>query len=111
MEYRIMKTPHFFSLTLIALLAVAAHAEPLPGTKPLENPDDLSVQMVAGIGRYLDRETAHAAEARLQRWKARDAGQAESDRKLLRERLGMSDAPASGGIEVVQPLGAPPVES
>ncbi len=101
------------SLILAVSLTFSAFvlADPLPGTQPLETPDDLSATMVAGIGRYLDREIARAVEVRSQRWKTRDATQAEPERKLLRTRLGMSDPPTSGGIEVVQPLGAPPVES
>jgi dienelactone hydrolase len=105
-----MRVPLLF-LTLSSLACLAQDSPPLAGTAPLTDTGDLSAQMVAGLGRYLDRETAHATEARLQRWKTRDAGQAEPDRKLLRERLGLSDTPTSGGMEVVQPLGAPPVET
>ena len=96
---------------LLAGALGAAHAGPLPGTQPLQNPDDLSAQMVAGISRYLDREIAAARVARFEKWKARDVKDAEPMRRLLRERLGMSDAPASGALEIVQPLGAQPVES
>lgn len=98
-------------LTLFTIAGLAQETRPLPGTGPLTESGDLSAQMVAGIGRYLDREIAHAAETRLQYLKTRDAGQAELDRKRLRERLGMSDTPTSGGIEVLRPLGASPVES
>jgi dienelactone hydrolase len=98
------------ALTL-ALLVAHSLAASLPGTQPLTVEGDLSAQMVAGIGRYLDRETAKASAARLKMWEARDAKDAEPMRKLLRERLGMSDTPASGGIEIVQPLGAKAIES
>jgi hypothetical protein len=95
--------------TAALLLAHISSAAPLPGTKPLENHDDLSVQMVAGIGRYLDRETAKARVERLEKAKTRDTKVWLT--MLLRARLGMSDTPATGGIEVVQALDAKPVES
>ena len=46
-------------LSLLVLLpASVAHAEPLPGTKPLTREGDLAAQMVAGIDKYLMRELA-----------------------------------------------------
>jgi hypothetical protein len=102
-------------ILLAALLALrtsfAADISPLAGTQPLTIEGDLSAQMVAGIGRYLDRETTMASAARLEKWKTHDPKDAEAKRKLLRERLGMSDEPMSGGLEIVQPVGAQPVES
>lgn len=101
------------SLLLALSLGTSAAQEPPPlaGTAPLTVEGDLSAQMVAGIGRYLDRESARASAARFEKWKSFDAKDAEPMRQLLRERLGMSDPPASGGIEIVQPLGAQPVEN
>lgn len=101
------------SLYLAVSLTFSAFtlAEPLPNTQPLEISGDLSVAMVEGIGRYLDREIAKARDARFEKWKAHSTKDAEPMRKLLRDRLGMSDATTSGGIEVIQPLGAKPVES
>jgi len=82
-----------------------AHADPLPGTKPLEEPGDLSVQMVAGISRYLDREIVRNSTARFGKWQARDATAAGSMRDLLRTRLGMSDPPVEGRFEIAQAAG------
>ena len=101
--------PTSLCLLLCFALPIFTRAEPLPGTQPLEKSGDLSAEMVAGIGRYLDREIAKAPAARLERWKGRGTKIFMS--MELRGRLGMSDTPTSGGIEVVQPLGAQPAES
>ncbi|MBI4623142.1 MAG: hypothetical protein HY736_07985 [Verrucomicrobia bacterium] len=37
---------------------------PLPGTAALTASEDLSAQMIAGIGHFLEKETAHAEENR-----------------------------------------------
>jgi len=100
-----------YSTFLPLLIAVGSQAAPLPGTQPLTVEGDLSAQMVAGIGRYLDRETAKTPAARLELWKKHDAKNAEPMRQLLRERLGMKDNLVRGGIEVLQPLGTKPAES
>jgi dienelactone hydrolase len=87
---------------LLSLLAVAAtQAAPLSGTQPLTVEGDLSEQMVAGIGRYLERETANAVAARPERWKKLDP---EAQRKLVRERLGMIDPTVGGEMETIAPL-------
>ncbi len=41
---------------------------PLPGTAPLTMQGDLSAQMIAGIGRFLEAETARAATGRAAFW-------------------------------------------
>lgn len=89
----------------------SARAEPLPGTQPLTVEGDLSAQMVAGIGRYLDRETEKARAARLELWKARKPTEIDAMRQRLAQRLGMYDSPVRGAIEVVQSLDAIPVEN
>ncbi|MEQ1859967.1 MAG: dienelactone hydrolase family protein [Chthoniobacteraceae bacterium] len=88
---------------LLLIFATSSIAAPLPGTQPLTTEGDLSAQMVAGISRWLDRETGSAAAARPARWKALDAA---AQRKLVRERLGMLDATAAGALETFAPLGA-----
>jgi hypothetical protein len=100
-------------LLLVAVCGVrsALAVEVLAGTAPLTVEGDLSAQMVAGIGRYLDRENEKARAERLAQWKSRDAKEADATRALLRERLGMRDTPIKGAIEVVQPLGAKPIEN
>lgn len=97
---------HTFLLSLLAI--AAAQAAPLPGTQPLTVEGDLSEQMVAGIGRYLERETKAALAARPERWKKLDP---EAQRKLVGERLGMVDPTVIGGMEVCSPLGGARHES
>ncbi len=99
-----MKPPR--PLAALLALALPALAAPLPGTQPLTVEGDLSEQMVAGIGRYLERETTNAVAARPDRWKKLDP---EAQRKLVRERLGMVDPIVSGGMEIVSPLSLKPV--
>src|SRR4051794_27379144 len=80
---------------VLAFAAQIAFADPLPGTQPLKKSGDLSTEMVAGIGHYLDREIAKASATRLEKWQARDATDPEPMRRLLRQRLGMNDTPVS----------------
>ena len=54
-------------LCLLSVHAFGAEAM-LPGTHPLIIDGDLSAQMVEGMARYLDRETAAAAQNRAQFW-------------------------------------------
>src|ERR1051325_6414424 len=64
---------NFIALFVLACLALTpAFADPLAGTQPLTMKGDLSAQMVAGIGRYLDRETEKARAVRLEIWRTRD---------------------------------------
>ncbi len=81
------------TLALLAALAVQ-----LPGTQPLEPRPDFSADMVAGIDRFLLRETGAARERRAQFWR-RDASSpaayAQSlapNRERLRRLLGAVDA-------------------
>src|SRR3954453_19298123 len=60
---------------VLALLAVLAsplpsvlRAEALPGTTPWEDRGDPAAAMVAGIGRFLDRELAASIERRQEKW-------------------------------------------
>ena len=97
------RVPAMKSCTLVVVIAAAclpwAAAVPLPGTGELEAHGDLAAQMVDGLHRFFDRETAQAArnrEARFtpesespaQRQARRDAGTAE-----LRRRLGLDPVP------------------
>ncbi|MEK7406933.1 MAG: dienelactone hydrolase family protein [Acidobacteriota bacterium] len=50
--------------TLLVLACLAAMAQPLPGTQPLAAEGDLALEMVEGIHRHLDRETAAAVAKR-----------------------------------------------
>ncbi|MDQ3623474.1 MAG: hypothetical protein M3463_13455, partial [Verrucomicrobiota bacterium] len=76
---------------------LAFAAEMLPMTGKLEAEGDFSAQMVAGIERYLDRETAESAQGRGRFWK-RDLASAPAyatsvapNRERLRRILGAVD--------------------
>ena len=82
---------------LLIITGTAVQAEPLPGTKPLEDKDDLAVKMVDGISQYLDRELAASVENRKQFWKP-DFSSAEAyarsvqpSRERLKKILGVVD--------------------
>jgi dienelactone hydrolase len=80
-----------------AFSAVSIAAEPLPGTKPLTEEGDLATKMVAGMHKYLDRETAASVENRKQFWKVdtssgeKYAKSIEPNRARLRKYLGVVD--------------------
>jgi len=76
---------------LFFLLLVSLFAEdpaPLAGTQSLTVPGDLSAQMVAGIDRWLMRETERVAKARHLDVSTPEAR--EKARALLRQRLGIA---------------------
>ena len=86
---------------LPALILIAAtHAQskpPLPGTEPLTWNDDIASRMVAGIDRFLLRETEKSTDGRGKFWK-RDFSSAqnynksiESNRQHLAQILGVRD--------------------
>jgi dienelactone hydrolase len=86
-----------FALLLLGLPLVAAEPLPLPHTTLLTNATDLSQAMVAGIDRFLLRETDLAAAHRGERWK-RDFGSAAAyeksiatNRENLRRMIGAVD--------------------
>jgi len=79
----------WFALLLAGFLVRAGLAEPLPNTKPLTAEGDLATQMVAGIDKFLMRETAASVEKRKQFWKP-DFSSVENYTKSVepnRERL------------------------
>ena len=92
------------------MVSPLAFAESLPDTKALEISGDISATMVDGIGRWLDREIAKTSATRLEMWKTRVAPdaetvrkpEAEKMRKLLRQRLGMTDESLKSRFEVLQ---------
>ncbi|HSI10572.1 MAG TPA: hypothetical protein VK961_00950 [Chthoniobacter sp.] len=101
-----MKAPAFATSLLLAFtLGAPLHADPLPGTKPLEATGDLSAKMVEGIDQWLERETAHAAEERAHTWQAaaKDPAQwetfANARREELRRQLGIVDQRETGPLE------------
>ncbi len=64
-------SPWRIALTITLLAGVSA-AQPLPGTEPLTWSDDLSVRMMDGAHRFVERKIAESARTRMSRWK-RDA--------------------------------------
>lgn len=82
----------FRLLTLLigaCVVTAPAHADSLPGTKPLTGEGDLAMKMVAGIDKYLMRELAASVEKRSQFWKP-DFSSVEAYTKSVqpnRERL------------------------
>ncbi|MEQ2010372.1 MAG: hypothetical protein ABMA26_26600 [Limisphaerales bacterium] len=93
-----MRSRFLATLSLLPLLAALAHAAaPLPGSAPLTRAGDYSEQMVAGIQKFLLRETENSVAARAQFWK-RDlsspeayAKSVEPNRQHLAQILGVVD--------------------
>ena len=61
-------------------------AEPLPGTRPLEVTNDLSAQMVAGLDRWLRRETGRQATNRAVYWKRNFSSRAAYEKSIAPNR-------------------------
>src|SRR6478672_3689725 len=92
-----------FSVCLVSVSSVPLwfvpllRADPLPGTQPLTCTGDPAAAMVAGLHKYLDRETAAAVERRKQFWKPdfsspeAYAKSVEPNRQRLKKILGMVD--------------------
>lgn len=59
------------TVSIVAPLALRAQA-PLPNTAPLTLQGDLSAQMIAGINRFLERETANSIDGRAAYWAKTD---------------------------------------
>jgi dienelactone hydrolase len=85
------------ALAALVLAPLAGAVQPLPGTKPLETQGDLADAMVAGIDRFLTRETEQSVSRRAALWK-RDlstpeayARSVEPNRQRLRKILGVVD--------------------
>ena len=104
-------------LLAAATISSAAHAsEPLPGTVPLTLTGDPASLMVAGIDRFLDRQTELALARRPTHWK-RDFSSAKAyeaslapNRARLRKILGVVDErlPCKN-IEVISMVGQPAI--
>lgn len=70
----------------LAQSLIAQPITPLPQTSPLTNSGDLSAQMVAGIDRWLMRETASAATNRARFWKRDFSSRAAYEKSVARNR-------------------------
>lgn len=98
----------------MALLAAARLAgTPLPATAPLTAEGDLSAQMVAGIGRFLEKQTTAAESSRAQFWHpdfsspVAYTASLEPNRQRFARMLGVIDAriatPAIEYVSTVSP--------
>ncbi|MDP6779860.1 MAG: hypothetical protein QGI83_24090 [Candidatus Latescibacteria bacterium] len=84
-------------------------ALPLDGTDPLFGDEDLAAEMVAGIGRYLDRELSESPDRRARHWK-RDFTSPEAyngsiapNREQLRRIVGASENREPSEITISTP--------
>ena len=107
----------FFAVILTLLgLATVANAEALPGTQPLELEGDLDDQMVAGIDRFLLRETDESIARRDRHWK-RDLTSVDAynssvapNRARLAKIIGALDKRTEVfDLELIQSSSQPPV--
>src|SRR5262245_27279745 len=100
-------------LLALCVLAVSAFAEPLGGTKPLEEKGDLAARMVDGIHKYLDRELAASPKVRETLWKVDTSSPAAysnsvaTHRDRLRKLLGVVDQRVPPHLEYVGGPGEP----
>src|SRR5689334_16333271 len=83
--------------SVLLVPCVPCLAEPLPGTQPLDDKDDLTTKMVAGIDKYLMRATDAALAGRPPAWKGSAPSPAEFEKSIeplrqqLRKSLGVVD--------------------
>lgn len=73
----------------LAAFALTTCAQPLPGTRPLNPPDDPAAAMVAGLDRYLDRHRASLEAVRATVWS--NPTNRTAHRARLRELHGVVD--------------------
>ena len=92
-------------LTLHLRFVQAAPPEPLPGTLPLEIDEDLSVRMLDGLHRYIDRRIESSPERRGRHWR-RDLSSADAyqrsvaaNRERFAQRIGVVDKRLPAGLE------------
>ncbi len=82
----------FAALALLAISPfVAIEDEPLPGTQPWTDRGDPAAAMVAGLHRFLDRETAGAPARRDRAWAEADPAKIAARRPRLAAILGAVD--------------------
>src|SRR5687767_15238249 len=87
----------------------ALEPPPLVGCEALSPTADRSAEMVAGIGKWLEHETARVATDRATEWRREAASPhwaafAESKRALHRQRLGMVEARIPSHFDEVRAL-------
>jgi dienelactone hydrolase len=88
----------------------------VPGAEALTPSPDRSAEMVAGIGKWLEQQTARIADKRATEWRTAAAASAgagwnvfvKTKRALHRERLGLTiDARVAGGVIEERPVAEP----
>jgi dienelactone hydrolase len=86
-----------YPILLILLLSGTALAQPLPGTAPLTWEGDLSIRMMDGAHRFIERQIDRSLELRQRKW-SRDFSSREAyeqsvsaNRKRFLERIGAVD--------------------
>src|SRR5439155_8232926 len=95
------------TITAACGFALPALADPLPNTQPLTFTGDPAAAMVAGLHKYLDRETAASVEKRKQFWKpefSSPEAYAKSmapNRERLKKVLGIVDKRLPPAMELV----------
>jgi dienelactone hydrolase len=101
-----MRTP-LLALTVISILTPRAAADPLPGTQPLTFEGDPAAAMVAGLHKYLDRETAASVEKRKRFWTLDSsspgayARSVQPNRERLKKIIGVVDQRPPPAMELV----------
>ena len=106
---------HCASLAASLFVPLLMAQAPLPGTTPLTMQGDLSAQMIAGIGRFLDRQTDAAVQARAECWLADLSGDraayeksVQPNRERLARMIGLIDPRVAGtDVEYVGSVGMP----
>ncbi len=99
--------PALASTIIVSLLCVCAQsAEPLPGTAPLDWPEeDLSGRMMDGAHRFVEQQIAAAAKNRFRFWKFNASNETawtdavQKNRERLGEIIGVSDPPERPRME------------
>ncbi len=96
-----------FFASLLVVGSVAADDKLLPGTQPLTGTNDLSMGMVAGIDRFLDRELTASVERRAAKWH-RDfsspedyAKSIEPNRERFKKIIGVVDERVKPELEFI----------
>ncbi|HAH48478.1 MAG TPA: hypothetical protein DCM07_27280, partial [Planctomycetaceae bacterium] len=99
-----------------AVLQPAPDPRPLPHTKPLIFPGDLSEKMIAGIDKFLLRQIAQAANERPNNWK-RDLTSPEAYLKSIADKraelsamLGLTDPLVTGRFAYIGDASDQPAE-
>ncbi len=103
----------FLALLLSTLACLGPSAQSLPGTTPLTGSNDFAADMVGGISRYIERETARVASDRARFWQTDVTSvdhpgfvhRFDTNRVSLRKKLGLIDAREPVTLRHIAPIG------